>query len=261
LVGATDTMEEYDKARKSLLLDLDLGWLGEHLKRAIISIVFNKKYELEFRDISKIVKFLDPIKHQSATIIIDGEGGCDRSGKYLALYLKKKFKKHLSFFVPNSTGSAMNYPVLAGSGVMLGPKSHMTPIDPHFKYKDRMYRAILRTRDSDRVIRNKARRHVKESIDFTLRLFHFPGTMVNNIENYNINMMERFVRKFFLNKDHDTPITFDDLEQIGLVCAQYDADDPLWITLKDYYHKAIQDLDKWDKKFLIESTLKHKFYR
>lgn len=243
---------ELNNQRDILIRDI-LEYFKAYTPRIeFLALIFNKD-EIEKTDIRGIDEALKSIKSKNAIVLIDGNGGDTNSGQLLSLILRTKFSNGYSTIVPNKAYSALVFSVFFSNAMLMSDSSYLGPIDPLFKYKGRVYKAAISTHSTDSEISRRSKKYLESTLKFVWYTFSYPLSLVLDIDNFNVDRMEMFIKKF-IQEPHDKPIFKKDMETMGLNCLSYADDDPLWLKIKDYYSLAIQEMEDKSAHVLIETS-------
>lgn len=222
----------------------------------IVSLLYNKDEEIEEGDNKKIRKVISDIKLKKAILILNGGGGVTDEGKKFALTFRSKFCKGFLTLVPEQACSALVFPILVSSCLIISEDSLVKPITPYFYYNGVYLSAVeymYNKKDPKR--QKKAIKHYGKTVDFCETLFKSPGSIIQSIDQLKISHLKSIVQSLF-NKNKDYPIDFKKLKDMNFRTEVYERDHNFWKNILAYYKLKEIELLRDNTRFILETTSK-----
>lgn len=229
-------------------------------KFEIVSLIYNKDEEVEVGDDKRIRRGIDDLKSKKAILILNGEGGITDEGKKFALTFRSKFKDAFLTLIPEQACSALVFPILISSGLIISKESLIKPVTPCFYYNGLYLSTLDYLYDrTDLKRQQKAVCHYKRTIDFCEKLFRFPGSIIQSIDQLKTKHLSEIVLSLF-NKDKDYPIDFKKLNNMNFRMVLYESDNNFWKNVLAYYKLKEIELSRDKTRFILETPSKSIIY-
>lgn len=220
----------------------------------VISIIFNYKTEITKADYKKITHIINDIATEKAIIIYHGEGGETNAGFGLAIALRKKFKKHLIFFLPEKACSAHVLPILLSNGLFMSEQAYLTPIDPSIYHYSKNYPCNLILENEKHPAYKKAKIAFSNVANMVFEILNFEGSLIVDPNRLDSKVAEKIATHFLNPRSHSTQINYYKLKEMKLEANLTDDSNPTWQMVKKVHSMSLLELNEHNMRYLIETS-------
>lgn len=171
-------LKESEVVIKGLLQEIDDA-LGGH---GFLCLVYNPLEgggEIIEGDVENIFSFINGLKENQTTILLDGPGGNVEEGLNITRCIRNKFSTMRSI-VSGVCGSALCFPILKSDKLIVLKGASITQIDPIFEHEGEPIRAVEHLRDKDGDVKDKANRVFKEVRDKVFDMLWEKPSLLND---------------------------------------------------------------------------------